>query len=180
MTPEPFNHCRQQRPVKTHGWDQIEVEFLLPLVIIENRESAGRRGRAADNVDDDVNATKTPANSSATIAQPSAVGDVCGDEHRIGRIVVERSRRGQDFDTGISASAPRPLLPHPWSAGDEGAAALELAFIGSWADLQRDDLVPVDFEDVIQVDRAAGEIAGDLNGDDDLPVPFDIASGSTE
>lgn len=44
MTPEPFNHGRQQRPVNAHGCEQIEIEFLLPLVIVENREAAGRRG----------------------------------------------------------------------------------------------------------------------------------------
>ena len=121
-----FNHRRQERPVQAHGGKQIEVKFPLPLVVVEHREAAGRRGRAADDVDNDVNTAKMVANRFGNGRAALSSGDVCSDEHLICRIVGARSRRGQDIDAGLSQPGHNGFADTLSAAGDEGATTLEL------------------------------------------------------
>ena len=119
----------QERAVETHGWHQVEVEFLLPLVVIEHSESPGWRRRATDNVHDDVNATKVPPDSIDYSRATCRRGDVSSNEHSICRL---RTRPGRAQDLGTHLRQPRDdcLAQTLGAAGHEGTLpykAIEMA-----------------------------------------------------
>src|SRR6266853_1118234 len=121
-----LNHSRQERPIQAHGRKQIEVELPLPCLVVKHREPASRRRRAADDVDHDVNPAKALANSTGNGRAAFRTGHVCGNEHRIGRMIDARSRCGQDFGTGVSQPGNNSFTDTLGSAGDEGAKTAEL------------------------------------------------------
>ena len=56
-----LDHRRQERAIEAHGAEEVLVERLVPFRVVEYGEAARRRGRAADDMRDDVYAAKTVA-----------------------------------------------------------------------------------------------------------------------
>jgi hypothetical protein len=51
-------HHRKKSTVEADSGEQIQVERTTPFSIIQNRKPAGRSGRSAYNMDDDVDAAE--------------------------------------------------------------------------------------------------------------------------
>ena len=56
-----LDHRRQERPIEAHGAEEVLVQRLVPFRVVEHGESARRRGGAADDMNDDVDAAETVA-----------------------------------------------------------------------------------------------------------------------
>ena len=56
-----FDHRRQQRAIEAHGSEKVLVERLVPFLSSSTAKPPGRRGRAADDMHDDVDAAETVA-----------------------------------------------------------------------------------------------------------------------
>jgi hypothetical protein len=53
-----FDHPGQQRPIEPDGREEVLVERLVPFVVVEDGKATGRRGRATDDVNEDIHAAK--------------------------------------------------------------------------------------------------------------------------
>jgi len=75
-----IEHHRKQRSVQPDGGKQVQIECAMPLGIFEHRKASAGRGRAAHDVDDDVDSAEAVANSLDDGGAALRCGDVCGDE----------------------------------------------------------------------------------------------------
>ena len=171
----PLEHRRQQRAIQPHGREQVQVERALPLPVVEHREAARGRRRAADDMDDDVDRRRAAsATASATAAQPSAVAMSAATNRSPARgSVGRRAGGGRGRSRRARAAAPRrlrrcPCVP-PVTSARRPASSRSSPISGSPA--RRSDRRRRSRSGRSD-SRAAGEGARDLH-DDDRAVALD-------
>jgi hypothetical protein len=128
MTPEPWGqHGRQQGAVQSHGRHQVLVQFLRPLRIVQGRKAAPWRARAAEHIDEHVDAA--PLLDHRLRHRGRALGrrEIGGDvAHAFGRMRGHGARRGHDPHTGFVQSLHNCSAYASRSARDQRAPARQL------------------------------------------------------
>jgi hypothetical protein len=124
-------HAGQQRPVQPHRRQQVQVQRALPCAVVQHREAAGRGLRAAEDMDEDVDAAEPVTHRFGHGAAAPGLGQVCGHE-RLGLVEIGRPAAGDGEDAG--PGPPQPCRHRgadaAAAAGHQGALAGELARIG--------------------------------------------------
>jgi len=106
------DHRRQQRSIETDRRHQVLVELVLPLIVAQRGEPAAGRARAAQHIDDDVDAAQPPpdlaGDGGAAVGRREIGGDVTGTVtgavppvgNRAGRRQHRRAGAGQGLHDG--------------------------------------------------------------------------------
>jgi hypothetical protein len=74
-----IDHRRHQRPVETHGGQQVHVQLVCPILLVEGRKAARRRAGSAGDMDDDLRSPAAP-NMFGDGVDPGGGADVRADE----------------------------------------------------------------------------------------------------
>ncbi len=96
-------HHGEQRAVEPHGGHQVEIHLLLPLGVTERGEPAGRRLRATEHVDQDVEAAERVPREPGHPCTAIGRGHVrCDVVDAFGRVGWHGACRGHDRDTVLT------------------------------------------------------------------------------
>src|SRR5205807_1459748 len=111
------------------------------FVVIEHSESPGWRRRATDNVHDDVNATKVPADSIDHRGATRRRGHVSGNEHSISSLRTGPGR-GQDLGAHLRQPRDHRLAQTLGAAGHKGALPSKSIELAEHHSISRDTILP--------------------------------------
>jgi hypothetical protein len=123
----PIEHRRQQRAVQPDGREKVQIQGALPLAIVKHGKAACGRGRPADHVNDNINATETIADRIDHRRTPVWCRDIGGDE------IWMRHTRGccprchEDFGTRFTQSRHDSMADTLRAASHQCAEVLQLA-----------------------------------------------------
>jgi hypothetical protein len=111
-----FDHRRQERTIKAHGGEQVLVKRFVPFVVVKYGEASSGRGGAADNMRDDVYATKTVSDCVRDSGASFRLRYIGDDEMLgIGRTLRPGSGCGQNRRAGF-------VQRRPWCRPSRGRA----------------------------------------------------------
>ena len=122
-------HGRQQRAIEPHRRHQVEIDLFPPRLVVECGEPAGRRLRAAEHVDDDVDAAQVVegalSDKGATLSRRDVRRDVVHAGKRAARNRASRGHHAravlsQHLDDG-GADSLRPGRDERSAARESGS-----------------------------------------------------------
>src|SRR6266404_8906337 len=121
-----FEHHRQEGTIQADSGKEIEVERAMPLLVIEHREPASGRCRAADHMDDDVNAAKALPNGISNSRTTLGRGDIRCDEQVCVTIARVLTRGGENLSATLAESRDHSFTNPFGAAGYQNAYAFKL------------------------------------------------------
>ncbi len=117
-----LDHLRQQKPVETHGSQQVDVEFRLPELLGRGGKPSARCRRSAHVVNDNIHASELFHDGVGNRLHALEGGDI-GLDKEIRMLALRQRRAGRGCDNGAGLrespddSLARPLCP----SGDKNA-----------------------------------------------------------
>ncbi len=120
----PLEHRRQQRPIEPDRRQQVEVERAPPFLVVEHGEAARRRRRAAQHMNEDVDAAEPVADRVGHGRAARKRRDIRRDEKLgIGQIRGPGARRSEHRRAGLAQPADDGRADALGAARDQDALA---------------------------------------------------------